>query len=599
MARQRVRALAALLALSLAAGARAGAALRLARGAPAAAAAPPRALRGGPAPRAAPRAMRLRGGSAAQGAVEDAINSMRSQALDAGIQNEAVLEALKLMLLYAENVVKNPAEVKFRRIKAANKAFAAKVAPVGGAVEVLTACGFAAVQEAAAEGAEPELFYKLPADAPVADVEAAVANIKNALAFSERVTSETLGAMVTTGVEEGVIEEVWRLSCTLEGHEADVRGVAVTHENKIVTGSRDDTLRLWTQRENNPNKVPTQGEERGCVFEETGECKHEYHVACAATAGPSDKFPNGLAMAGTYDLTSSGAVKTPAVAKLWDAKDGSDKGELKGHTATVSAIAAMPGKNGDLVTASWDKTIRLWDRSTLAMKKELKGHSQAVWAVLPMPGEKLLTGSGDRSIKLWDTHDGKCLGTLNGHGDCVRALAMLPDGNFVSAGNDCMLKIWSLDLSGNSLDTSCGFCLGTLAGHDNFIYTLAVLPNGDIVSGGEDRTVRIWREGKCAGCVRFPNTVWSVAVTADGDIAVGCADGKTRVFTQSEERMAPELELKAYEEELAKCTINAHTMGGLQLDKLPGPEALEEPGKNDGQTRVGGRATRRLPTLGA
>ena len=67
---------------------------------------------------------------------------------------------------------------------------------------------------------------------------------------------------------------------------------------------------------------------------------------------------------------------------------------------------------------------------------------------------------------------------------------------------------------------------------------------------------------------------------------MGCADGKTRVFTQSEERMAPELELKAYEEELAKCTINAHTMGGLQLDKLPGPEALEEPGKNDGQTRV-------------
>ena len=50
--------------------------------------------------------------------------------------------------------------------------------------------------------------------------------------------------------------------------------------------------------------------------------------------------------------------------------------------------------------------------------------------------------------------------------------------------------------------------------------------------------------------------------------------------------MASEIELKAYEEELAKCTINAHTMGGLQLDKLPGPEALEEAGKTDGQTRV-------------
>jgi hypothetical protein len=50
--------------------------------------------------------------------------------------------------------------------------------------------------------------------------------------------------------------------------------------------------------------------------------------------------------------------------------------------------------------------------------------------------------------------------------------------------------------------------------------------------------------------------------------------------------MASEEELKAYEELLAACTINAHTMGGLQLDKLPGPEALEEQGKTDGQTRV-------------
>jgi hypothetical protein len=238
MLRLRVHALEMALALlTLAAEARAGGALRSAGTTPVARAPNARPLHSPAA--LAPRSMRLRGGSEVQSAVGDAINSMRSRALDAGMKNEAVLEALKLMLLYTENVVKNPAEVKFRRIKAGNKAFAAQVAPVGGAVEVLAACGFTAVQEAATDGAEPELFYKLPADAAVASVEAAVQEIKNALAFSKRVTSETLGAMVTTGVEEGAIEEVWRLSCTLEGHSADVRGVAVTHENKIVTGSRD------------------------------------------------------------------------------------------------------------------------------------------------------------------------------------------------------------------------------------------------------------------------------------------------------------------------------------------------------------------------
>jgi len=509
--------------------------------------------------------IRLRGGSDEQSATDNAINAMRSRALDSGIQNEQVLEALKLMCMYCENVLKNPAELKFRRVKASNKAFATKVAVVEGAVDVLAACGFAAVKEPAQEGSDPETFYKLPADANLEALKTATADIKSALAFSERVTSETLGAMVTTGVEEGVIEEVWRLSCVMEGHTADVRGVAVTDDNKIVTCSRDDKLKLWTQRDQNPTKVETQGEERGYVYEETAESTHDYHVACAAVAPPSAKFPNGLALTGTYDFTSAGTVKNPAAVKLWDAKDGTDLGTLLGHTATVSAIAVMPNEGGEVVSASWDKSIKLWDRESLQMKKELRGHSQAVWALLPLPGSKLLSGSGDRSIRLWDTIEGKCLGTLSGHGDCVRALAILPDGNFVSAGNDCMIKIWSLDLSGNSLDTSCGFCLGTLAGHDNFIYTLAVLPNGDIVSGGEDRTVRIWHEGKCACIIRFPNTVWSVAVSKDGDIVVGCADGKTRVFTQEEARMAPELELKAYEEELAACTINAHTMGGLQV----------------------------------
>ena len=43
--------------------------------------------------------IRLRGGSETQSAVDDAINSMRSQALDAGKQNEHVLDALKLMVM--------------------------------------------------------------------------------------------------------------------------------------------------------------------------------------------------------------------------------------------------------------------------------------------------------------------------------------------------------------------------------------------------------------------------------------------------------------------------------------------------------------------
>ena len=37
---------------------------------------------------------------------------------------------------------------------------------------------------------------------------------------------------------------------------------------------------------------------------------------------------------------------------------------------------------------------------------------------------------------------------------------------------------------------------------------------------------------------------------------------------------------------MANASIAAATLGGLDLDRLPGPEALEVPGDSDGQTRV-------------
>ena len=103
-------------------------------------------------------------------------------------------------------------------------------------------------------------------------------------------------------MEEGAIEEVWRLSCTLEGHTADVRGVVVTEEGKLATCSRDDTLKLWTRR---GAKGENGSGERAWAYEETAESKHDYHVASVAFAPKSEENPQGLVLTGTYDLTRS------------------------------------------------------------------------------------------------------------------------------------------------------------------------------------------------------------------------------------------------------------------------------------------------------
>ncbi len=50
------------------------------------------------------------------------------------------------------------------------------------------------------------------------------------------------------------------------------------------------------------------------------------------------------------------------------------------------------------------------------------------------------------------------------------------------------------------------------------------------------------------------------------------------MFTCSPDRIAPDEELKAYEEQLANTAI-PQQMGDLKTDQLPGPEALLNPGK--------------------
>ena len=113
--------------------------------------------------------------------------------------------------------------------------------------------------------------------------------------------------------------------------------------------------------------MPAEMPDRGCVYEETRECTHDYHVACTAAAGPSAAFPEGVVLTGTYDYTSSGTVKQPATVKLWGAKDGADKGSLLGHTATVSAVAVAVDEGCEILSGSWDKTIKVYHITVMHM----------------------------------------------------------------------------------------------------------------------------------------------------------------------------------------------------------------------------------------
>ena len=75
---------------------------------------------------------------------------------------------------------------------------------------------------------------------------------------------------------------------------------------------------------------------------------------------------------------------------------------LEGHTNGVRSVAFSPdGKQ--IVSGSYDKSVRVWDVSTGKELKVLKGHTNVVFSVAFSPGGKqVVSGSCDESVRVWD-----------------------------------------------------------------------------------------------------------------------------------------------------------------------------------------------------
>ncbi|KAF8163523.1 phospholipase A-2-activating protein [Crassisporium funariophilum] len=344
----------------------------------------------------------------------------------------------------------------------------------------------------------------------------------------------------------------YKLSETLKQHTQDVRALSTPTDNLILSASRDSTAISWQRSPSQSKFTPEVVLRAGSRF-----------VNSVAYIPPTADAPKGYAVTGGQDAVIN-------VFNLEAPKDDPDF-SLIGHTENICALDITPG--GAIISGSWDKTAKVW--KGFALVYDLKGHQQSVWAVLGVDEDQFLTGSADKTIKLWQNH--KALHTFTGHQDAVRGLALIPDIGFASCSNDSEIRVWTLG----------GDAVYSLSGHTSFVYSLSVLPNGDIVSAGEDRTVRVWKDGECSQTIVHPAiSVWAVSTMPNSDIVSGCSDGVVRVFSASEDRWASVETLKEYDDQVASQALPSQQVGDVKKSDLPGPEALNTPGKKSGEVKM-------------
>ncbi len=280
----------------------------------------------------------------------------------------------------------------------------------------------------------------------------------------------------------------------LTGNTAPVSSVAFSSDAKrIVSGSADNTLRLWDVTTGQPIGPPLQG--------------HTDGVRSVAFS------PDGKS------IVSGSADKT---LRLWDAQSGKPIGPpLQGHQDSVWSVAFSPyGQR--IVSGSADKTLRLWDaQSGKPIGPPLQGHQDSVWSVAFSPdGQRIVSGSADKTLRLWNANTGQPIGKpFTGHTSDVGSVAFSPDGRrIVSGSSDYTLRLWDAT-TGRSISDP-------LIGHTRTVLSVAFSPDGKrILSGSADRTLRLWdaQTGQSIGPPLTGYTDWvtSVAFSPDGKRIVG------------------------------------------------------------------------------
>ena len=314
---------------------------------------------------------------------------------------------------------------------------------------------------------------------------------------------------------------------TLEGHEGGANAVAVLPDGRVVSGSSDNTLRVWDL---------TLGESV-----QTLEGHTDWVRAVAV-------LPDGRVVSGSSDNTL----------RVWDLALGESVQTLEGHTDWVRAVAVLP--DGRVVSGSSDNTLRVWDLALGESVQTLEGHTSLVLAVAVLPDGRVVSGSSDNTLRVWDLALGESVQTLEGHTSLVLAVAVLPDGRVVSGSDDNTLRVWDLAL---------GESVQTLEGHTDWVRAVAVLPDGRVVSGSSDNTLRVWdlALGESVQTLEG-HTDWvrAVAVLPDGRVVSGSDDNTLRVWDPSSGHCLAQFTLDAPVECL--CIANRILVAGDHSGRL-------------------------------
>ncbi|KPM38244.1 hypothetical protein AK830_g8302 [Neonectria ditissima] len=286
---------------------------------------------------------------------------------------------------------------------------------------------------------------------------------------------------------------------------------------KIITGSRDKTIRVWDMSTLECRLVigpPEVINEAGMLVDEDGMPVHyaagsdnERTVASMPTlvSFPTHHKASILCLQYDDEILVTGSSDSSCI--VYDVRAGYRPiRRLRHHTSPVLDLAF---DEKHIVTCSKDTTICVWDRETGALLRQLRGHGGPVNAV-QMRANTIVSCSGDFRVKLWNIDTGKNIREFAGHTKGLACSQFSEDGRYIaSAGNDKVIRIW---------DANTGECLREMRAHENLVRSLHIdSVSGRLISGSYDTDIKVWDMETGHQLLDFPRWHASWVLSAKSD----------------------------------------------------------------------------------
>lgn len=307
------------------------------------------------------------------------------------------------------------------------------------------------------------------------------------------------------------------LSIDIPGHRTDVRSLALSSDDRMVSSASNGSLKIWNVRTETclrtldcgyalcsaflpGDKIVVVGNKNGEieVFDIASSTLLDTIQAHDGPVWSLQAHPDGKSMVtGSADKTAKFWNFQVVQEEVLGTKRTTPKLKLV-HTRTLKVtddiLSLRFSPDARLLAVSLlDNTVKVFFVDSLKLFLNLYGHKLPVLNMdISYDSKMIVTCSADKTVRLWGLDFGDCHESFFAHQDSVMAVAFMPhnkegDGhNFFSVGKDRVIKYWDGDKFEQILK---------LGGHHGEIWALAMSHCGEfIVTSSHDKSIRLWEQ---------------------------------------------------------------------------------------------------------